>query len=846
MLINYKLLLNFFFILCMISEPLFSQKFSFVVVADNRNYIDQYRVALKEINDMTVNPDLSFSFPEFLISCGDFDPVKSNMLIYTDKDSFPNLPPFYPVVGNHEYETPDDMDYIMNNMIPNLENIVNKGPQASYSFDYGNIHCIVLDVYSENAEGEVDETLLQWTRDDMNNSSQDNIFVFAHDPAFPRYRHLGDGLNQFSESRNKFWLTLREDPRVRAYFCGHTHYYYRMRISDPATGDAGDFPDQEGGLYQVDVGAIGNFLGDSNLSLVYVEIYEDSVQFRTVVTPREENNWHIADEWVIDNIHRYHVELNEPLADDIISGNQTISWHIDDVLDSTTVSTIYVSNNAGAHWDTLWSAQSIETSFNWDTESFPDGIRYMLRIVVKDENGYGLSFSSGLFTINNPGNASPEIGFIFPEKNELVSGKYNVNWFAGDADGDPLLISLDLSTDNLKTWSSIFEDKENIETYLWNTKLFPNSSSLHLRLRAKDLIVESSDTLSTFELYNEHPVLSDVSFTQISGVGDAIINVHIVDNEEVDPDCQYQINFNDTLYSFTTYNVVNLQTGQKVVQNATQTNGLSEGPYFDGMRLVVKEFEIPEINYDSTYWIKGSTDLEMKIFLPTIDMGSTVLEGIPLPNDYLIEIFDHIVDTSDSEWGVPSIPVKFTLLNLTKNQPANFLILDNDNDNNISRLDQIYIFENNMIDDSYLTWAIEVSGDVEYQAPEIGDKFLIKTRKQLTINDKFIFQPVSSLVKCEDIYVPGTLLLKPNIPNPFNNSTKIHYYLSQNSNIEIKVYNILGQNIKTLVRKHQSEGNYFVQWDGKNYLGLDMSSGIYIVTLSDGKSMKNNKMLMIK
>ncbi len=179
MLINYKLLLNFFFILCMISEPLFSQKFSFVVVADNRNYIDQYRVALKEINDMTVNPDLSFSFPEFLISCGDFDPVKSNMLIYTDKDSFPNLPPFYPVVGNHEYETPDDMDYIMNNMIPNLENIVNKGPQASYSFDYGNIHCIVLDVYSESAEGEVDETLLQWTRDDMNNSSQDNIFVFA-------------------------------------------------------------------------------------------------------------------------------------------------------------------------------------------------------------------------------------------------------------------------------------------------------------------------------------------------------------------------------------------------------------------------------------------------------------------------------------------------------------------------------------------------------------------------------------------------------------------------------------------------------------------------------------------
>ena len=135
---------------------------SFVAIADNRSYVNEYRFVLQDINDVTVNPEPVVLFPQFLVACGDIDPVARNMVIYADTVAYPNLPPYYPVVGNHEFETPSDMKYILNSMIPYLENRVNSGIQGTSSFDYGTVHCVVLDQYSTNGEGEVDEHLQDW------------------------------------------------------------------------------------------------------------------------------------------------------------------------------------------------------------------------------------------------------------------------------------------------------------------------------------------------------------------------------------------------------------------------------------------------------------------------------------------------------------------------------------------------------------------------------------------------------------------------------------------------------------------------------------------------------------
>ena len=260
-----------FFIIFLISKCLYADDLSFVVISDNRWYTTQFRAVLQEINEMTLNPAPAIPYPLFLVGNGDIDPVESNMAIYNDSITYPNLPPYYPVVGNHEFETDSDMEYILDSMIPYLKNVVNHGKQATYSFDYGNIHCIVLDQYSTNRYGEVDENLLAWLRQDLNATKQDLVFVFGHEPAFPRRLHVGDSLDQFPESRNAFWNMLVKDPRVLAFFCAHTHHYYRMRVKDPAAAGSSGYPDEEDGVYQVDCGAAGN-LDDGNITIVYVHV----------------------------------------------------------------------------------------------------------------------------------------------------------------------------------------------------------------------------------------------------------------------------------------------------------------------------------------------------------------------------------------------------------------------------------------------------------------------------------------------------------------------------------------------------------------------------------------------
>ncbi len=75
--------------------------------------------------------------------------------------------------------------------------------------------------------------------------------------------------------------------------------------------------------------------------------------------------------------------------------------------------------------------------------------------------------------------------------------------------------------------------------------------------------------------------------------------------------------------------------------------------------------------------------------------------------------------------------------------------------------------------------------------------------------------------------IPTHFELAQNYPNPFNPTTNIHYQVPMNAKIIIKIYNILGQDIRTLVDKHQETGNYLIQWDGKDENGKLVPSGLY-------------------
>lgn len=80
--------------------------------------------------------------------------------------------------------------------------------------------------------------------------------------------------------------------------------------------------------------------------------------------------------------------------------------------------------------------------------------------------------------------------------------------------------------------------------------------------------------------------------------------------------------------------------------------------------------------------------------------------------------------------------------------------------------------------------------------------------------------------------IPENFELLQNYPNPFNPGTRIDFRLPRQAEVEIKIYNVLGQEISTLVNRKFSVGLHTITWDGRNSADLPVSSGIYIYRLS--------------
>lgn len=85
-----------------------------------------------------------------------------------------------------------------------------------------------------------------------------------------------------------------------------------------------------------------------------------------------------------------------------------------------------------------------------------------------------------------------------------------------------------------------------------------------------------------------------------------------------------------------------------------------------------------------------------------------------------------------------------------------------------------------------------------------------------------------------------------NYPNPFNPSTNIAFEIPQIEFVTLKIFNINGELIKTLVSQNLSAGRYEKVWDGKNEKGEDVSTGIYLYQLNAGHFSKANRMILLR
>jgi hypothetical protein len=120
--------------------------------------------------------------------------------------------------------------------------------------------------------------------------------------------------------------------------------------------------------------------------------------------------------------------------------------------------------------------------------------------------------------------------------------------------------------------------------------------------------------------------------------------------------------------------------------------------------------------------------------------------------------------------------------------------------------------------------------------PGTGSKYYYRLR-QIDSDGQFKYSDVISI----DLKMPDRFMLFQNYPNPFNPTTSITYNLPDNEFVLIKIFDVLGNEVTTLVNDHQKAGSYTVKFDGSRY-----ASGIYILCFKSGSYNSNIKMILMK
>lgn len=133
------------------------------------------------------------------------------------------------------------------------------------------------------------------------------------------------------------------------------------------------------------------------------------------------------------------------------------------------------------------------------------------------------------------------------------------------------------------------------------------------------------------------------------------------------------------------------------------------------------------------------------------------------------------------------------------------------------------------INDDFITFVVDSNNTVSLQ--EYSDELILQ-------------KPTLAIKKYNS--VPKTFYLKQNFPNPFNPITTIHYFLSEQTQINITIFDMLGRTVNQLVSAVQPVGHYSVEWNGKDRNGNQLGTGIYFYKLKAGDFVQTKKMLLLR
>ena len=104
-----------------------------------------------------------------------------------------------------------------------------------------------------------------------------------------------------------------------------------------------------------------------------------------------------------------------------------------------------------------------------------------------------------------------------------------------------------------------------------------------------------------------------------------------------------------------------------------------------------------------------------------------------------------------------------------------------------------------------------------------------------------------SFTSVDDGIIPIEFYISENYPNPFNPTTSIDFGIPSNLNVQINIYNIIGQQVASIDQGLLNAGSYTATWNGKDTFGQSVPSGVYLYEIKAGDQFRKiKKMTLMK
>jgi hypothetical protein len=258
--------------------------------------------------------------------------------------------------------------------------------------------------------------------------------------------------------------------------------------------------------------------------------------------------------------------------------------------------------------------------------------------------------------------------------------------------------------------------------------------------------------------------------------------------------------------------------------------------------------QIEDSALDSIYANYYGNDFHLIEGSLAIDAGlDTTGYYYPFDLDYNTRVWDGdgngsaIIDIGPYEYGAPALGgIQGFTYNPTTGGPVDYVMLKINNEpGEFTFSGSLGNFEFKLPAGIYDVYCERVFYDevIEYQMEVFDGQFTV------------VFIPMIETVDVEENTISHSSNIISNLqnyPNPFNPETTINYQLTEKRKVNLSVYNIKCQKVKTFVSEVLPAGEHSVVWNGRDSNGKRVSSGIYFYKLSSGKESVMKKMLLLK